>query len=210
MGVDGRLAFPGVIAMANGKTEPIKTEYRLPFDLGIDSDSASFLRNQIAAILTQKDFGSLTILFSSGGGSTSTSLSLFNFITQLPVPVHMHSTGHVGSSAVPLFAAGSKRTCSPLARFYIHEYHWSFDGEQVYTRVEAALMQLDSDIKFARYIMGSRYRLPPELLNALDGRAKPAILEPPDAKKYGIVEDILELAKTGPDGMNVAIWNPWR
>ena len=41
--------------MANGKTE-----YRLAFGLDIDSDSASKLRNAIAAALARPDFGSLT------------------------------------------------------------------------------------------------------------------------------------------------------
>ena len=121
------------------------------------SDSASKLRNAIAAALARPDFGSLTILFSSGGGSTATSLSLFNFINQLTVPVHMHSMGHIGSSAAPLFAAGTKRTCSPLVRFFFHEYHLTFDGEQPLTRVEEAVDALKSDIRFARHIMGSRY-----------------------------------------------------
>jgi len=47
---------------------------------------------------------------------------------------------------VPLFAAGSKRTCSPLARFFFHEYHWTFDGEQTLKRIEEAVEQLNSDI----------------------------------------------------------------
>jgi ATP-dependent protease ClpP protease subunit len=189
--------------MADGKTE-----YRLAFGLGIDSDSASRLRNAVADALARPDFGSLTILFSSGGGSTAISLSLFNFINQLGVPVHMHSMGHVGSSAVPIFAAGTTRTCSPLARFFFHEYHLTFDGEQPLTRVEEAVGELKSDIKFARHIMGSRYKdLPGSFLEALDGGSKPAIVEPPDAKKYGIVEDILELGDTGANGMKVAVWN---
>jgi len=56
--------------------------------------------------------------------------------------------------------------------------------------------------------MSPRYtRLPPNLLKALDGAAEPDIVEPTRAKEYGIVEDTLELPKTGTNGMGVAVWN---
>ena len=91
--------------MANGMTE-----YRLVFGVDIYSEAVNNLRARIADIIERDDFGALTILFSSEGGSTDNSLALFNFLTQLPVPVHMHAMGHIGSAAVPVFLAGSKRT----------------------------------------------------------------------------------------------------
>ena len=73
----------------------IKTEYRLTFGVNINLESANLLRHRIATILERGDFGSLTILFSSDGGSTDHSLELFNFISQLPVEIHMHGMGHI-------------------------------------------------------------------------------------------------------------------
>ena len=87
--------------MSNGKVE-----YRIAFGININHDSANTLRARIVGALSQANFGSLTILFSSEGGSTDHSLSLFNYISQLPVPVHTHGMGHIGSSAVPVFLAG--------------------------------------------------------------------------------------------------------
>jgi ATP-dependent protease ClpP protease subunit len=196
------LAFPGVIAMANGKTE-----YRLAFGADIYSEAVSNLRSRIADIIERDDFGSLMILFSSAGGNTDNSLALYNFLTQLPVPVHMHGMGHIGSAAVPVFLAGSKRTCSPFARFFFHEYVWGFDGgDRTLFQINEATDRLKSDIEFARKIMRARAKLPDKYLQALDGQADPEIIEPADAKNYGLVEDILELAKTGADGMKVAVW----
>jgi hypothetical protein len=54
--------------------------------------------------------------------------------------------------------------------------------------------------------MRARAKLPDKYLQALDGQADPEIIEPADAKNYSLVEDILELAKTGADGMKVAVW----
>jgi ATP-dependent protease ClpP protease subunit len=188
--------------MANGRTE-----YRLAFGVGINHDSANNLRRRIATILEQANFGSLVILFSSEGGSTDHSLALFNFISQLPVPVHMHGMGHIGSAAVPVFLAATKRTCSPFARFFFHEYDWGFDGRQTLNRIDEAVQRLRSDIQIARNIMTSRAHLPENILESLDGRAAPSIVEPAEAKTLGFVEDILELSKTGANGMNVAAWN---
>jgi len=83
-----------------------KTEYRLTFASYVDLKEANNLRSRIATILERPDFGALTILFSSEGGSTDQSLSLFNFITDLRISIHMHAVGHVGSASVPVFLAG--------------------------------------------------------------------------------------------------------
>jgi ATP-dependent protease ClpP protease subunit len=127
--------------MANGKTE-----YRLVFGVDIYSEAVNNLRARIADIIERDDFGALTILFSSEGGSTDNSLALYNFLTQLPVPVHMHGMGHIGSAAVPVFLAGSKRTCSPFARFFFHEYIWNCEGDHTLYEIDEATDLLKSDI----------------------------------------------------------------
>jgi ATP-dependent protease ClpP protease subunit len=170
-------------------------------------DSANLLRNRIAQILERGDFGSLTILFSSEGGSTDYSLELFNFISQLPVNVHMHGMGHIGSSAVPVFLAGTKRTCSLFARFFFHQYDWSFAERQTLHRIDEAVKRLRSDINMARQIIQSRTDIPEDVLKALDGGTAPAIIEPAQAKSLRIIHDVCELGKVGNDGMNVATWN---
>jgi hypothetical protein len=74
-------------------------------------------------------------------------------------------------------------------------------------RIDEAVQRLSSDIKIARNIMTSRAQLPENILESLDGRAAPSIVEPAEAKTLGFVENILELSKTGANGMNVAAWN---
>ncbi len=188
--------------MANGKTE-----YRIAYGLGINADASNRLRNAVADALARPDFGSLTLLFSSGGGNTDEALGLYNFFTQLPAPVHMHATGHIGSAAVTVFLAGTKRTASPLARFFFHEYDWGFDGTQTLFRIEEAVELLKSDIEIARKIMRARTRLSEKILGALDGTTDPEILDPEEAKDSGVIEAIAELPKSAANGMAVAIWN---
>ena len=47
-----------------------QTEYRIVFPNSVTIDTANILRSRIVGALSQQDFGSLTILFSSEGGST--------------------------------------------------------------------------------------------------------------------------------------------
>jgi ATP-dependent protease ClpP protease subunit len=182
-------------------------EFRLTFGVNINLDSANNLRARIARILERADFGSLTLLFSSEGGSTDHSLQLFNFISQLPVKVHMHGMGHIGSAAVPLFLAGGRRTCSPFARFFFHQYDWGFAERQTLHRIDEAVQRLRSDISMARQIIQSRTDVPKNILDALDGGAAPVIVDPKHAKALGIVHDVSELPQTGENGRKVAVWN---
>jgi ATP-dependent protease ClpP protease subunit len=95
-------------------------DYRLVFNGSIYEQQANALRGRIATILERTDFTSLTLVFSSEGGSTDQGLALYNFIRQLPVPIHIHAVGHVGSIAVPVYLSGHRRTCTPYARFFFH------------------------------------------------------------------------------------------
>ncbi len=187
--------------MANG------TEYRLVFGSNINLDVANNLRARICQILERPDFGSLVIMFSSEGGSTDESLALFNFVSQLPVPVRMHAIGHVGSVAVPVFLAGHRRTSSPLARFFFHEYDWGFLQRQTLNRINEAVSRLRSDVEMSRKIIQSHTQVPDEILRSLDGQAPSVLISPEQAKAFGLVEDVLNLGESGDNGMKVAVWS---
>lgn len=183
-----------------------KTEYRLAYASGIDLPGANNLRSRIAQILERPDFGALTILFSSEGGSTDQSLSLYNFIRSLPVQIHMHAIGHIGSAAVPVFLAGHRRTCTPLTRFFFHEYDWGFTSRQTLHRIDEAVKRLRSDVDLAREIIKGRTNATPEILQTLDGGAAPIIASAEEAKTHGFVSEVCELGPDGAGGMPVAIW----
>jgi ATP-dependent protease ClpP protease subunit len=158
-------------------------EYRIVFANWINLDTADILRSRIVGALNQQNFGTLTILFSSEGGSTDQSMALYNFIRQLPVPVHMHAMGHVGSAAFPVFLAADKRTSAKNARFFLHEYDWGFSGNQTLHRIQEATDRLKSDIELAKSIIQLRTKIPAAMLGAIGGEAPPAIITPDDAKK---------------------------
>ena len=184
-----------------------KSEYRLSFASDVYLDQANHLRNRIAAIILERqDFGSLTVLFSSEGGSTDQSLALYNFIVGLPVPVHMHAIGHVGSASVPVFLGGQRRTAASLTRFFFHEYDWGFTGRQTLRRIDEAVKRLRSDIEMAREIIKARAKASPDVLDALDGTTAPAILNSEQAKSLGFIDEVCELQQPSADGMPIAVW----
>ena len=153
------------------------------------------------------DFGSLTIVFSSDGGSTDEGFALYNFIRALPVPIHMHAVGHVGSMAVPVFLAGHERTCSPVSRFFFHAYDWEFEGTQMSDRIAEALKRLNSDIDLSREIAARHTKIPKERLTRLYAtNPDPTIFTPQEAKRFAIVDDIVELNPEGESQDDVALW----
>ena len=185
----------------------MRVEYRLAFGSIINVETANNLRTRICQILERQDFGALVVMFSSDGGSTDQSLELFNFIRQLPVPIGMHAVGHVGSAAIPVFLAGETRTGSPMSRFFLHEYDWTFKGRQTLNRIEEAVQRLRSDIEISRQIIETRTQVPGNILEALDGRSTPEILSAEQAKTHGFIDEVLELGQHGLDGMNVSVWS---
>jgi ATP-dependent protease ClpP protease subunit len=184
-----------------------KLEYRLTFASDISLETADSLRARMAEVLEQPDFGALTILFSSEGGATDQSLALYNYIAGLPVPVHMHAVGHVGSASVPIFLAAENRTCAVHARFFFHEYDWEFDGPQTLRRINEAVQRLSDDIDWAKKIISARTQAGPDILNALDGVAASKILLPDDAKLLGFVNEVRDLNnKVGRGAMPFVVW----
>ena len=162
-----------------------KIEYRLAFGSDINFATASSFRSQICNILAQDDCAELVIMFSSDGGDTDQSLALFNFIRKLNFPVRMHAMGHVGSVAIPVFLAADDRTAEPSARFFFHEYHWTFQGRQTLNRIGEAVKRLSSDIDAAKEIISARASVPDDLLESVSGGAPSALVGVTEAKTFG-------------------------
>jgi ATP-dependent protease ClpP protease subunit len=184
------------------QTNP-KCEYRLTSAVYLNPETANTLLSRIVWILDRPDFGSLTVLFSGEGGSTDQSIALFTFLRSLPVRIHMHGVGHIGSAAVPVFLAGHTRSCAPLARFFFHEYDWTFAGPQTLHRIREASERLRNDIEAARQIVKAHTNAGDDILNTFDGTAAPAVLTAHQAKASGFVEQVCELGETSGDGAPV-------
>ena len=184
-----------------------KAEYRLVFASDIYIAEANNLRARICDIIARQDFGYLVILFSSDGGSTDQSQALFNFINVLTVPVHMHAIGHVGSAAIPVFLAGSRRTSAPFARFFMHAYDWEFRRKSIFDQIGEATNRLRSDIEFASEIIKTRTNISADISEVLYGRAPSIILPPDKAKAHGFITEVMNLGERGRNNTKVIHWS---
>jgi len=181
--------------------------YRLVFNGPIKATPGNALRARVANILEQADFESLTVIVSSEGGDTREGLSLYNFFRSLPQPVRMHAAGHVDSMAVPVFLAGAVRTCSPTARFYFHPFAWTFDSSQRLDGLDDIGQRFENDVLAARTIVTERANLPADLAETLYGRgSRPAVVIPPQAVEWGLVETVEELNPGAESQSNTALW----
>ncbi|MGA8652926.1 MAG: hypothetical protein WB677_20340, partial [Xanthobacteraceae bacterium] len=59
-------------------------KYLLSFNGSIYEKQTNVLRDRMATIFEQKDYESLTVLFSSEGGSSVQGVALYNFLRSLP------------------------------------------------------------------------------------------------------------------------------
>src|SRR6266516_9223 len=183
-------------------------EYRLVFNGPIITQSANALRHRVAFILEQADFESLTLVFSTSGGSTQDGINLYSFLRALPIRVHGHAAGHVGSIGIPAFLGAHYRTMSRFSRFFFHPYDWTFPHANVLTeRIEEANIHLGSDRDLSRQIVQTNSNLQADFLDRIYGAAaSTVILSADEALAAGLVQEITELNDRGAQQRNVKTW----
>ncbi|SEF15221.1 hypothetical protein SAMN05444161_9219 [Rhizobiales bacterium GAS191] len=157
-------------------------------------------------MLEQKDFGSLTVIFSSPGGNTQEGLNLYSFFRSLPVRVRGHAAGHVGSMGIPAFLGAHYRTMSKFSRFFFHPYDWTFPHENVLPeRLLEANVHLAGDRDLSRQIVQGNSNLGADFLDRAYGTST-EIMTAQEALAAGLVQEIVELNDTGERQPNVKAW----
>jgi len=76
--------------------------------------------------ITQTKPDELYFLFSSTGGLVDASVTLYNYLRALPIPLTMHNTGSIASVANVVFLAADHRFAAPHSSFLLHGLTWSF------------------------------------------------------------------------------------
>lgn len=87
---------------------------------GIDAQTMANLANMVDQYI-KSGITDLTLNISSPGGDVGAAISIYEYLKGRPLNITTHNFGTVDSAAVIIFAAGSKRLCSPLGRFVLHE-----------------------------------------------------------------------------------------
>lgn len=107
-------------------TEAKKTIY-IKFFAGVNSNSANALMQVIDQHVSQ-GFQRIVLLISSPGGTVFHGLSMFNYLSGIPLEVETHNFGSVDSIGVTIFSAGKRRYSVPDARFMLHPVSANLQG----------------------------------------------------------------------------------
>ncbi len=130
------------------------------------------------------------LLVSSPGGSVFHGLSLYNYLSGIPVEVDTHNFGSVDSIGVCIFGAGNKRYSVPDARFLLHPIATTFQVNQTLEseKIGEILKGLKIDTKnIARSIARTTGKTEEVIVEAVSKRTT---LSPEEAIDFGLVHEI--------------------
>lgn len=136
----------------------------------------------------------ITILFASGGGSTEDGMALYTYLKALPVKLEMHATGFVSSMAIPVFLAAPSRRASINARFFFHEFSWTYGQptELTQTSMKDHSVQLETARSWAVQITQENMNLPQQDFERLRLFEEPLLIDPGRAAEIGLISEVTE------------------
>ncbi len=150
-----------------------------------------------AALCTMVNEGAkkITVLFASDGGATDDGIALNTFLKALPVELTMHAVGYVSSIAVPVFLAADRkhRFASQNARFYFHDYNWTF-ATKIVARpalAESSIL-LGNALDWTREIIKTETKLSDDQFKTMKLFEEPHVMLPADAAEIGLVSLVKE------------------
>jgi len=163
----------------------------------INPETATLFRNLcLNALLRQRQQpDSLTVMFSSGGGSVQAGITVYEFLRTFPIPVTMCNVGSVESISCIVFLGADNRIAMPNTHFKIHGFEWTFSQPSVaYSGIADAYVTINNDIEKYANIFEERTAGAKHKINVREClRGNPLILDVNAALTAGITT-----AETGP------------
>ena len=165
----------------------------LTFHDNINLESANRLMNVCAKVIQQHNPQKLYFLFSSGGGSVDSGVTIYNYLRGLPQRVIMHNIGSIDSIANAIFLAGEERYATAISAFLLHGVSWNFGqgASLTYSQMQETSSRFNAAEDLSAQIIGSRTTLTPEEVRSLfrQGASK----NPAFALEKGIIHEIKEV-----------------
>jgi ATP-dependent protease ClpP protease subunit len=166
--------------------ESQKTIY-IKFFAGVNGNSANALMQLVDQHVSQ-GYQKIVLLISSPGGTVFHGLSIFNYLSGIPVEVETHNFGSVDSIGVTIFAAGKKRYSVPDARFLLHPISATLQATLEENKLEEIIKGIRIDLNnIAASIAKATGKSEKEIVDAISGRTT---LSPKQAKDFGLVHEI--------------------
>ena len=99
----------------------------LTYHDGIDNEKSKTLMEVCSNLVTTYAPTTLYFLFSSGGGSVDSAVTLYHFLKALPCEIIIHNIGSIDSAANVVFMAGDKRYAVSHTSFLFHGLTYGFE-----------------------------------------------------------------------------------
>ena len=167
-------------------TETQTTIY-IKFFSAVDGNSSNALMHLVDQYVNQK-YQKIVLLISSPGGSVFHGLSIFNYLSGIPVEVETHNFGCVDSIGVTIFSAGKKRYSVPDARFLLHPVSANLQAIIEENKLEEIIKGIRIDQNnIAASIAKATGKTENEIVHAISSRTT---LSPKEAMEFGLVHEI--------------------
>lgn len=122
------------------------TKLYLSFTAKVTDQTTTLLMNNLAAAI-QQGIAELTLLLSTPGGSVMHGMTLYNYLSALPVDLTTYNIGNVDSIGAIVFLAGTKRFACPHSTFMLHPVAFGLQSGQNYEQPDltAIVESLEAD-----------------------------------------------------------------
>ena len=148
--------------------------------------------NMLAAIV-QQGAKELTLLLSSPGGSVMHGMTIYNYLTALPIELTTYNIGNVDSIGAIIFLAGKKRFACPHSTFMLHPVAYPLQASVSYEQpnLSSIAQGLEADQSRIAGIYAERSGL--EKANAADLFQQQKTYSASEANTFGFVHEVKPL-----------------
>lgn len=149
--------------------------------------------NVLAAAI-QQGTKELTVLLSTPGGSVMHGMTLYNYLSALPVDLTTYNIGNVDSIGAIVFLAGTKRYACPHSTFMLHPVAFGLSAAQNYEQPDltSIVQSLEADQARIAAIYAERSGLQKDNALALFDQQK--TYSATEAKTFGFVQEVQPLS----------------
>lgn len=162
----------------------------LTFHDSVSLESANRFMDFTSKAILQYKPKQIHYLFSSGGGSVDSGVTMYNYLRSLTVKVVMHNIGSIDSIANAVFLAGEERYATSAATFLLHGITWNFAQATTltYSQMQEIVSRFDAAEQLTAQIIGNRTKLTAEEVRSLfrQGQSK----DPAFALEKGLIHEI--------------------
>jgi ATP-dependent protease ClpP protease subunit len=172
------------------------TKLYLSFTAKVNDQTTSALMNTLALAI-QQGTQDLTLMLSTPGGSVMHGMTLYNYLSALPVNLTTYNIGNVDSIGAIVFLAGSTRFACPHSTFMLHPVAFGLQAGQNYEQPDltAVVQSLEADQSRISGIYAERSGLEKANASALFNQQK--TYSATEAKTFGFVGEVKPLAIEG-------------